>query len=107
VSTKEIIDTSLGVRRRPGSWPEALKREIVEADRNLLHRIAIGVAEQWLLHRCILAILLSQRRLLVSAPIKTLKNCHSATNARDSRKYTGYSELIHLGVNAGARILRD
>jgi hypothetical protein len=107
VSTKEIIDTSLGVRRRPGSWPEALKREIVEAGRNLLHRTAIGAAEQWLLHRCILAILLSQHRLLVSATIKTLKNLHSATNARDSRKYTGYSELMHLGVNARARILRD
>jgi len=31
VSTTGIMDTSLGVRRRHRSWPEALKREIVAA----------------------------------------------------------------------------
>jgi transposase len=31
VSTNAVMDTSLRVRRRHRSWPEALKREIVEA----------------------------------------------------------------------------
>ena len=31
MSTKAIVDTSLQVRRRHRSWPEALKREIVAA----------------------------------------------------------------------------
>ena len=31
VSTNAIMDTSLSVRRRHKSWPEALKREIVAA----------------------------------------------------------------------------
>lgn len=31
VSTKTVMDTSLRVRRRHRSWPEALKREIVAA----------------------------------------------------------------------------
>jgi transposase len=31
VSTSSIMDTSLGVKRRHRSWPEALKREIVAA----------------------------------------------------------------------------
>jgi transposase len=31
VSTNAVMDTSLRVRRRHRSWPEAFKREIVEA----------------------------------------------------------------------------
>jgi transposase len=46
VSTNAVMDTSLRVRRRHRSWPEALKREIVEASFALGASVSV-VARQY------------------------------------------------------------